>query len=39
MHYIIYKVGIKDLLYSPGNCIQYLVMFYKGKESEKKVCT
>ena len=38
-HYIIYKVGNKDLLYSSGNRAQYPVMFYKGKESEKKMCT
>ena len=25
----------KDLLYSTGNCIQYLVTTYNGKESEK----
>ena len=24
----------KDLLYSTGNCIQYLVITYSGKESE-----
>ena len=26
----------KDLLYSTGNYTQYLVITYKGKESEKK---
>ena len=25
----------KDLLYSTGNCIQYLVIAYNGKESKK----
>ena len=25
----------KVLLYSTGNCIQYLIINYKGKESEK----
>ena len=29
-----YKID-KDLLYSTGNCIQYLVITYIGKESEK----
>ena len=27
----------KDLLYSTGNYIQYLVITYKGKESEKRI--
>ena len=27
-----------DLLYSTGNYIQYLVITYSGKESEKKIC-
>ena len=29
------KVNNKDLLYSTGNCIPYLVITYNGKESEK----
>ena len=28
-------VNNKDLLYSTGNYIQYLVIIYNGKESEK----
>ena len=30
------EITNKDLLYSIGNYIQYLVMSYKGKESEKE---
>ena len=30
----IYKINNKDLLYSTGNYIQYLIVTYKGKESE-----
>ena len=30
------QINNKDLLYSTGNYIQYLVITYKGKESEKK---
>ena len=30
-----YKIN-KDLLYSTGNYIQYLVIIYNGKESEKE---
>ena len=26
----------KDFLYSTGNCIQYLVITYNGKESKKE---
>ena len=33
-HYYIYKIN-KDLLYSTGNYIQYLVITYNGKEYEK----
>ena len=29
-----YKIKNKNLLYSTGNCIQYLVITYSGKESE-----
>ena len=29
----------KDLLYSTGNYIQYLVITYNGKESEKEYIT
>ena len=29
-----YKINNKDLLYSKGNYIQYLVITYNGKESE-----
>ena len=29
-------INNKDLPYSPGNCIQYLVITYNGKESEKE---
>ena len=32
----IYKTDNKDLLYSTGNFIQYLVITYNGKESEKE---
>ena len=31
------QMNNKDLLYSTGNCIQYLVIMYSGKESEKKL--
>ena len=31
-----YKINNKDLLYSTGNYIQYLVITYNGKESEKE---
>ena len=34
----IYKINNKDLLYSTGYCIQYLVIIFNGKESEKKIC-
>ena len=27
----------KDLLYSTGNCIQYLIITYNEKESEKRI--
>ena len=30
------QISNKDLLYSTGNYIQYLVITYNGKESEKK---
>ena len=30
------QITNKDLLYSTGNYIQYLVKTYKGKESEKE---
>ena len=39
MQTIIYrKINNKDLLHSTGNyrCIQYLVITYNGKESEKE---
>ena len=29
------EINIKDILYSTGNYIQYLIMTYNGKESEK----
>ena len=32
MHTTIYKINNKDLLYSTGNYIQYLVITYNGKE-------
>ena len=36
-HTTIYKIdNNKDLLYSTGNYIQYLVITYNGKESEKE---
>ena len=36
IHTTIYKVNNKDLLYSTGNYILYLVITYNGKESEKE---
>ena len=36
MHTTIYKINNKDQLYSTGNSTQYLVITYKGRESEKK---
>ena len=36
MHTTIYKINNKGLLYSTGNYIQYLVIIYNGKESEKE---
>ena len=30
------QINNKDLLYSTGNYIQYLIITYNGKESEKK---
>ena len=30
------QINNKDLLYSTGNYIQYLIVTYKGKESEKE---
>ena len=35
MHTIVYKINNKDLLYSTGNYIQWLVATYDGKEYEK----
>ena len=35
MHTIVYKINNKDLLYSTGNYIQWLVATYHGKEYEK----
>ena len=35
IHTTIYKIN-KDLLYSAGKYIQYLVITYNGKESEKE---
>ena len=32
------KTNNRDLLYSTRNSIQYCVMTYVGKESEKKIC-
>ena len=32
----IYKIDNKDLLYSTGNCIQYLVINCNGKEKKRK---
>ena len=34
--YTIYKIKNKDLLYRTGNYIQYPVITYNGKESEKE---
>ena len=31
------QINNKDLLYSTGNYIQYLVITYNGKESEKNI--
>ena len=31
------EINYKDLLYSTGNCIQYLIMTYNEKESEKRI--
>ena len=31
------QISNKDLLYSTGNCIQYRVINYNGKESEKNI--
>ena len=36
IHTIIYKINNKDLLYSTGNYIQYLIITYNRKESEKE---
>ena len=36
IHITIYKTDNKDLLYSTGNCIEYLVITYNRKESEKE---
>ena len=36
IHITIYKINNKDWLYSTGNYIQYLVITYNGKESEKE---
>ena len=37
--YYIKEITNKDLLYSTGNYMQYLVTSYKGKKSEKEyVC-
>ena len=36
MHTIIYKINNKDLLYSTGNYIQYLIITCNRKESEKE---
>jgi len=36
IHTTIYKINNKDLLYSTGNYIHYLVIIYNGKESEKE---
>ena len=30
-------INNKDLLYSTGKSIQYLIITYKGKKSEKKI--
>ena len=30
------QISKKVLLYSTGNCVQYLIITYNGKESEKK---
>ena len=35
MHTTICKINSKDLLWSPGNYIQYLVITYNGKELKK----
>ena len=36
IHTTIYKIINKDLLYSTGNYIQYPILTYNGKESEKE---
>ena len=36
VHTTIYKINNKDLLYSTGSYIQYLIITYNGKESEKE---
>ena len=33
------QITNKDLLYSTGNYAQYLIIIYKGKESEKDIHT
>ena len=36
MHTAIYNINNKDLQYSTGNYIQYLIKTYHGKKSEKE---
>ena len=36
IHTTIYKINNKDLLCSTGNYIQYLIITYNGKETEKE---
>jgi len=36
MHAVIYKINNKDVLYSTGNYIQYLIRTYNEKGSEKE---
>ena len=36
MYTTIYKINNKDLLYSTGNYIQYLIITYNGKNLEKE---
>ena len=36
--YTLYKINNKGLLHSTENYIQYLVITYSGKESEKNIC-
>ena len=39
MHTTLYKINNNDLLHRTGNYIQYLVITYNGKASEKEPIT